>query len=153
MKSQLIAIVAAVLLVGCWPNISIHKAAEEGNIEAVKQHLAADADVNAKNEDGSTPLHSAVAEGHKETAELLIAEGADVNAKNEGGSTPLHYAAKWGHKKIVINNRKAFSYKQLCNLMNVEICLFSKDHDRDTNSTAFNRSAEKIYEPKTPANH
>jgi hypothetical protein len=37
--------------------------------------------------------------------------------------------------------------------MNVEICLFSKDHDRDTNPTAFNRSAEKIYEPKTLANH
>ena len=73
-------------------------------------------------------------------------------AKNRG-STPLHYAAKWGHKKIVINNRKAFSYKQLRNLMNVEICLFSKDHDRDTTPTAFNRSAEKIYEPKTLANH
>lgn len=56
-------------------------------------------------------------------------------------------------RKIVINNRKAFSYKQLRNLMNVEICLFSKDHDRDTNPTASNGSAEKNYEPKTLANH
>jgi hypothetical protein len=45
--------------------------------------------------------------------------------------------------KIVINNRKAFAYNQLRNLMNVEICLFSKDLDRDTNPTAFKRSAEK----------
>ena len=29
------------------PDISIHKAAEDGNIEAVKQHLAAGANVNA----------------------------------------------------------------------------------------------------------
>jgi len=44
-KSQLIAIVAAVLVVGCGPSVSIHDAATKGNIEAVKQHLAAGADV------------------------------------------------------------------------------------------------------------
>jgi len=45
MKSQLIAIVAAVL-VGCAkaPNISIHRAAKAGDIETVKQHLADGAD-------------------------------------------------------------------------------------------------------------
>ena len=59
MKSQLIAIVAAVLLVGCGPRMSIHEAADEGNIEVVKQHLAADVDVNAKNDIGRTPLHYA----------------------------------------------------------------------------------------------
>ena len=45
MKSQLIAIVAAVLVVGCGS--SIHQAAGTGNIEAVTQHLAARANVNA----------------------------------------------------------------------------------------------------------
>ena len=40
------------------PDISIHRAVEQGNIEAVKQHLAAGTDVNAK--DGiQTPLHYA----------------------------------------------------------------------------------------------
>jgi ankyrin repeat protein len=60
MKSQLIAIVAAVLVVGCSkppPDISINDAAYEGNIEVVKQHIAAGADVKAKDEDGGTPLH------------------------------------------------------------------------------------------------
>jgi predicted component of type VI protein secretion system len=71
MKHLLLTTIAAVLLVGCGttqqpkpptakaPDISIHKAAEEGNIEAVKKHLAAGTDVNAKNEWGdgeSTPL-------------------------------------------------------------------------------------------------
>jgi hypothetical protein len=45
--------------------------------------------------------------------------------------------------EIVINDRKALAYNQLRNLMNVEICLFSKDLDQDTNPTAFKRSAEK----------
>jgi ankyrin repeat protein len=91
MKSQLIAIVAAVLVVGCGG--SIHDAARDGNIKAVEQHLAAGTDVNVKGgfADG-TPLHMAAARGHKETAELLIAEGADVNAKMEDRWTPLDEA-------------------------------------------------------------
>ena len=44
--------------------------------EAVKQHLATGADVNAKNERRWTPLHIAAVEGHKEITELLIAKGA-----------------------------------------------------------------------------
>jgi len=36
---QLLITIAAVVLVGCGSRI--HKAAEEGNIEVVKQHLAA----------------------------------------------------------------------------------------------------------------
>ena len=52
--------------------------ASRGNIEAVKQHLAAGTDVNAKADDEWTPLHEAAWHGHKEVIELLIAEGADV---------------------------------------------------------------------------
>jgi len=70
------------------PDISIHDAALIGNIEAVKQHLAAGTDVNTKGDNGETPLHEATGAGHKEVVELLIAEGADVNAKDGiGGKT------------------------------------------------------------------
>ena len=74
------------------PDISIHDAAREGNIEAVKQHLAAGPDVNAKSDGEFTPLHWAIPRGHKEIVELLIAKGADVNAKNNEGRTPLDWA-------------------------------------------------------------
>jgi ankyrin repeat protein len=103
MKSILVSTIAAVLLVG-WgpsaPDIPIHDAATDGNIEAVKQHLAAGADVNAKSVFGLTPLHRAASRGHKEIAELLIANGADVNAKDVNGGTPLHYAASEGQNEI-----------------------------------------------------
>jgi ankyrin repeat protein len=91
MKHLLLTTIAAVLLVGCGPqppNISIYRAVQKGSIEAVKQHLAAGTDVNAKNERGATPLH--LAGDHKEVAELLIKKGADVNAKDYRGITPLH---------------------------------------------------------------
>jgi ankyrin repeat protein len=47
MKHLLLTTIAAVLLVGCGPSVDIHQAAYDGNIEAVKQHLAAGANVNA----------------------------------------------------------------------------------------------------------
>ena len=59
MKHLLLTTIAAVVLVGCAttrspepptakaPDLSILDAAEKGNIEAVKQHLAAGANVNA----------------------------------------------------------------------------------------------------------
>ena len=92
----LITTIAAVLVVGCGesqpPDISILNAAEKGNIEAVKQHLAADANVNAKDRMGWTPLCEAAINGHKEIAELLLAKGADVNVKDDRGMTPLDWA-------------------------------------------------------------
>ena len=110
----LLTTIAAVVLVGCGksaqesstevkaPDISIHDAAAGGVIEAVKQHIAAGTDVNAKDEDGYTPLHFAVVNDDKELAELLIAAGADVNAKTDMFEmTPLHHAVELGNKEIV----------------------------------------------------
>ena len=52
-----------------------------------------DEKVNAKDENGDTPLHSAAEEGDREAATLLLEIGAAVNAKNNDGETPLHKAA------------------------------------------------------------
>ncbi len=98
---QLLITIAAVVLVGCGPSVDIHDAAKAGDIEAVKQHLAAGSDVNTKDIDGRTPLHRAVSSGCREVAVLLITEGADVNAKDNYTSTPLHLAAGFGHKECV----------------------------------------------------
>ncbi len=54
--------------------MSIHEAADEGNIEVVKQHLADCADVNEKDDAQMTPLHYKYT---KEIAELIIENGAE----------------------------------------------------------------------------
>ena len=92
MKHLLLTTIAAVVLVGCGttqtqktaeppsvkakaPDISIHDVAMLRNIEAVKQHIAAGTDVNAKlahGQDGITLLQIAAAGGHKELAEMGI---------------------------------------------------------------------------------
>ena len=123
MKHLLITTIAAVVLVGCGttqqvtvqaPDISIQDAAKDGNIKAIKQHIAAGTDVNAKGQlklgqviilivgqkGESTPLHWAAYGGHKEITELFIAKGADVNAESENGVTPLHMTVVYDHKEV-----------------------------------------------------
>jgi hypothetical protein len=79
----------------------LHSAAGGGHEEVAELLLAKGADVNAKNNDGFTPLHSAAAQGHKDVAELLLAKGADANAKDKDGYIPLYWAAQMQHDELV----------------------------------------------------
>jgi ankyrin repeat protein len=91
-----------------FDGLSIQEAAYDGKIAAVKQHLAAGADVNATGGDwpekvgqeGRTPLHESSGMGHKEIVELLIAKGADVNAKDDEGLTPFALATSLWRTEI-----------------------------------------------------
>ena len=126
MNHLLLTTIAAVVLVGCGnpeADRALLKAAQDGNIVAVKKHLAAGADVNAKGwfkltlhivEGGNlnkktytdwTPLHWAAYRDHKEIVELLIAEGADVNAK-DAGTTPLDVAEEFNLSELASILRK-----------------------------------------------
>ena len=105
MKHLLITTIAAVLLMGCGPlqsnAKSLHRAAEEGDIEAVKKHLAAGANKNVRaGKWRDTPLHRAAFWGYTEVVELLINNEVDVNAKDKYGCTPLHDAAEYSHLEI-----------------------------------------------------
>lgn len=84
------------------PDIDIHTAVVNGNVEVVKQHLAAGTDINAKDPfGGSSPLISACLFGKTEAAKLLIDAGADLNFRNNDGSTPLHTAAFFCRPELV----------------------------------------------------
>ena len=58
------------------------------------------AEVNAKTNNGWTPLHEAALNGHATVAALLLDRGAEVNAKTNNGWTPLHEAALNGHATV-----------------------------------------------------
>ncbi len=66
------------------PDISIHQAVFDGNIEAVKQHLAAGTDANAKTGVGETHMQSASQSVHAECVKLYVANGADATEKADG---------------------------------------------------------------------
>ena len=93
------------------PAISIHYAAVKGNIEAIKQHLAAGTDVDARDAEDKTPLQHAAFGGYKEIVELLIAKGADLNAKDDVGTTPLDWA--YGETADIIRKHGGKTKKEL----------------------------------------
>lgn len=88
--------------VGSTPEISLHKAAERGDLVAIGQHIAAGTDINAKDdEDGETPLHRAITRGQTEAAKMLIRTGCDLNVgRTKDGDTPLDMAEGRGRTEI-----------------------------------------------------
>jgi uncharacterized protein len=67
-----------------------------GNRSAVAHFVALGADVNATEDDGTTPLMRAVHGRFTDIAKQLIAAGADVSAHNRYGVTALYLAARGG---------------------------------------------------------
>jgi hypothetical protein len=72
----------------------------DGRQDAVKLLIKCGANINAKNNYGSTALMYASETGHIEVVKLLIEAGANVNVKNKSESTALIYAA--GNNRINI---------------------------------------------------
>ena len=84
------------------PAVDIHTAVVTGNVEVLKQHLAAGTNINEKDPfGGSSPLISASLFGRTEMAKILIDAGADLNFQNNDGSTALHTAAFFCRPEIV----------------------------------------------------
>ena len=84
---------------GSHEDTPLHRAVSKGHEDVAKLMMEFEADVNAKNYCGSTPLHSAKTE---ELVKMLVAKGADINAKDHDGNTPLHVKAKWGYEEGII---------------------------------------------------
>jgi ankyrin repeat protein len=72
--------------------MNIHNAANHGNLNRVKELLNQGVSVNARDQDGQTPLHMAAQTGATNVVKELIRRGAHVNPRNILGNTPLHSA-------------------------------------------------------------
>ena len=144
----LITAIAALVLVGCReskesassselkpnapvagskaPDISINDAALFGDIEAIKQHLAAGTDVENKDPFGLTPLSLAK---NKEIIKLLINAGADVNNKDSFGGTPLIHAENREIIKLLINAGAEVNYAPENGITSLANAVLRKDKE------------------------
>ena len=90
---------------GDWKAFPLHFAAYHENFLAVQKLIEYDADIDARDGDGWTPL-SWASRGHffedGSVHRILLERGADVNARaDDDGFTPLHRASEHGALEIV----------------------------------------------------
>lgn len=83
-------------------NDELLRAAETGDIEAVKEALNNGADINTQNNFlKESALHFAASKGHLELVEYLVDNGANLFLNNGTDMTPLHLAARDGQVHVV----------------------------------------------------
>ena len=85
-----------------YGNTPLHQSCFNGQSEVVKVMLAReDADVNAINNDGETPLFIAVLKNNIYVSELLLDAGALPDKGTNEGDCPIHAAAENGNEHMV----------------------------------------------------
>ena len=83
-------------------NDNLLAAAEEGNLDAVRNAVNSGADINAQNEFlKESALHIASSRGYLEIVKYLVENDADLLLTNGTDMTPLHLAARDGQTHIV----------------------------------------------------
>jgi ankyrin repeat protein len=78
----------------------LHSAAAGNYTNIARMLIENGAEVNIKQQAGSTPLHSAAQNGNLELLILLLENGAEVNARMEGGKLPADLAREKGFDDI-----------------------------------------------------
>jgi ankyrin repeat protein len=91
----LIAAACITLLLGCSPRIPVLNAAEQGDLEKVKELLRQGHSINERDPKvkfGWTPLIAAIYRHETNMVHYLIAAGADINMPDSSGETPIMWA-------------------------------------------------------------
>jgi ankyrin repeat protein len=81
--------------------VSLHIAAEEGNIDTLKSLFGRGMDINARNASNQTPLDRAAVKGNVNVVRLLIELGAEVDSRDQRGWTPLHASSRDAESYII----------------------------------------------------
>lgn len=82
-------------------NTPLITAANDGNLDTVKQLLDQGAYPDSQNIHGRTPLLAALTHGHLQIAALLVERGANVHYTTLERESPLHFAAIRGDQSLV----------------------------------------------------
>lgn len=82
-----------------YKRTALHSAARYGALSVCQYLIKKEANLDAKDESGNTPLHLAAMHCHDDAAGLLI--NADLNAFNDDGASPLSLAIDYGTSKTV----------------------------------------------------
>jgi len=102
-RPRIMMVFLTLALIFQWAGaVEIHEAARSGDLEKIKALVDSDPTlINAKDENGRTPLHWAARGVHFNAIKYLVERGADVNAQDVNLVTPLHSVAVRNHGEAV----------------------------------------------------
>ena len=101
-RHGILLLVLGALCQGAWAAAdSIADAVMNGNAAEMTKLIAAGANVNTPQPDGTTALHWAAYHGDTAGAQALLAAGAAAAAKTDTGMTPLALACEGGNAQLV----------------------------------------------------
>src|SRR4051812_35336483 len=75
--------------------MNLHRFARMNLVEKLRAEIKKGADVNQKDDFGTTPLHNAISEKNVDIVTVLLENGADVTPQDADGGTALHYAIEY----------------------------------------------------------
>ena len=109
-------------MVQAWTNKDFVELCKSGNIAEVERAITEGANVNSRDNTGTTALMYLVLNGYTDIAELLMRYGADVNARELRGLTALMLASWKGHaetaelllKHVLTSTLKSMKAGRLC---------------------------------------
>ena len=97
---RLLPLVSILAVASVWAG-PLHEAAKSGDLDEVKQLVAAGGNVDERDVAERTPLSWAAEKGNLKVVQFLIDKGADVNARDLTNVTPLQHAVLSSDKNVV----------------------------------------------------
>jgi ankyrin repeat protein len=89
----------AIELIGLGPEIHANDS-NGATSSTLGKRKSRGANIEAKDNDGDTPLHFAIFKGHLAVVKALLSGGADIFAANIRGKLPIHYAVIRGNSAV-----------------------------------------------------
>jgi ankyrin repeat protein len=83
------------------PDLELLQSAEKGDLASVQRFVKKGANIEAKDQSGSTPLMIAVGNADAAMVKFLLDRGASVDTRNTHGANVLMEAAQMGHVSII----------------------------------------------------
>lgn len=84
-----------------WEQRNLWSYAGRGDVRGLRSELSRDTSINARLDNGLTPLHLATLYDRQDAVEVLLAAGAKPSPADPNGNTPLHMAAFLANTDIV----------------------------------------------------
>ncbi|RJG36510.1 ankyrin repeat domain-containing protein [Motilimonas pumila] len=82
----------------------LHEASYQGELDKVKELIAAGANIDFQDSDGATPIMQAIVEGHEDVVLFLIQQGAALELTDNDGCDVFELAESFDRISLLLQN-------------------------------------------------